>query len=98
MEGKGKYPAIIHTPAERNARLYQYLLSIGLVVSPVFEKGTSNILYMHVQTDSGSKPRVPEELIPFGSVNSPMDSLKVTQDSSSTSSLGDNVIDFQTKI
>lgn len=98
MEGKESFPAIIHTPKERNARLYQYLLSIGLVVSPVFEKGTSNILYMHVQTDSGSKPRVLEELSPFDSVNSPMESLKIAQDSSSASSLGDNVIDFPAKI
>jgi hypothetical protein len=98
MEGKEEFPAIIHTPKERNARLYQYLLSIGLVVSAIFEKGTSNILYMHVQTNSGSESRVPEELSTFGSVNSPMDSLKVTQDSSSASGLWDNVINFPTKV
>lgn len=99
MQKEGKYPAIIHTKTERNARLYQYLLSMGLVVSPVFKKGTSDILHMYVSTSSESEPRVAEEeFITFDSVNSPVNSSEVTKNCLTTQSYGDNVINFPTKL
>lgn len=95
---KNKYPAIIHTKTERNARLYQHLLSIGLVVSPVFKKGTSDILHMYVSTSSESEPRVAEEFIPFGSIDSPVNSPEVTKNCFTTQDHGDNVINFPTEL
>jgi hypothetical protein len=97
MEKEGKYPAIIHTKTERNARLYQHLLSMGLVVSPVFKKGSSDIVHMYVSTSPESEPRVTEEFIPFDSVNSPMNSPEVTKNCFTTQDHGDNVINFPTK-
>jgi hypothetical protein len=46
----GKYPAIVHTKSERNSRLYQYLLSVGLVATPIFKKDTSDIEYIQVSS------------------------------------------------
>lgn len=49
-------PALIHTKAKRNRRLFDHLLSMGIIVNPVFEKGafeagSEAIDYMLVSAD-----------------------------------------------
>jgi len=51
-------PALIFTNGERNRRLFDHLLSIGLIVIPIFidnEDGSSEIDYMIVKCNSTSR-------------------------------------------
>jgi|TARA_R110000744_G_C19014442_1_gene523414 hypothetical protein len=45
---KGMPSDITYSGYARNAWLYQYLLSMGLVATPIFKKDSSDIEYIHV--------------------------------------------------
>ena len=43
-----KYPPLSMSIYERNERLYEFLVSMGHIVSPILEEGTENIKHIYV--------------------------------------------------
>ena len=97
MQGENpKYPPLSMDIHSRNIRLYEFLVSMGHIVSPILEEGTENIkgIYVtaglflnHFSQDSTET-----------SVSSGFQRGKVTDSITATESLGDVVIKFPTKL
>jgi hypothetical protein len=98
MENKVKFPALSFAEYERNARLYQYLTSLGLYTNPCFAGDSDNIEYIIVTaamiSDSIEKRT---NNTATSCVSTPMDSSKIIKNSSSSQNFRDNVVDFPTK-
>ncbi len=98
MENKVKFPALSFTEYERNARLYQYLTSLGLYTNPCFAGDSDNIEYIIVTaaiiSDSIEK-RTNNTTAPC--VSTPMDSSKIIKNSLTSQDFRGNVINFPTK-
>lgn len=89
-----KYPPLNMNIYERNARLYEFLVSMGHIVSPILIEGTENIKHIYVTV--GSFLDQPSQSTETG-VGSSIQGLPITQDISTAETSRDIVIDFPRK-
>lgn len=89
-----KFPPISMNIYERNKRLYEFLISMGHIVSPILVEGTENIQHMYVTVGSFFDHSSQNTET---SISSSFQGLPITENISSTKASGDVVVDFPRK-
>jgi len=89
------FPPLHMTIHDRTERLYNTLVSFGLIVDPIYKDGEMKSLHVHV-----SFPLIDQttEASSMDRIRSPMQCSEVGQSVSSSQHFGDNVINFPTKL
>ena len=90
-----KYPPLNMNIYERNARLYEFLVNMGHIVSPIFVEGTENIKHIYVTV--GLFINNPQELLQHTAapgISSPVERKEISETITSTGNLASTVIKF----